>query len=98
MAGSPVGVDEQHRVMGDEPIVEDRAKQDAVRREMPTVMLWKHWGLVVALALPILFTPIHQGGNAMRFEHHFISQDLPILNGTIDDYGQSALVDVDRAG
>ena len=33
-----------------------------------------------------------------RFQHHYIDRDLPIYQGWIGDYGQTALVDVDRDG
>jgi hypothetical protein len=33
-----------------------------------------------------------------QFNHHYISRDLPAKNGTVGDYGLTALVDVDRDG
>ncbi len=38
-----------------------------------------------------------QDTGPFRFEHQFISSDLPLYNGT-GDYGQTALVDLDRDG
>ena len=32
----------------------------------------------------------------IRFEHHFISTDLPVLDGWLGDYGHSVIVDLDR--
>jgi hypothetical protein len=34
----------------------------------------------------------------LEFRHHFITRDLPTRNGTVGDYGLTALVDLDKDG
>lgn len=35
---------------------------------------------------------------SLRFQHHFIHRDLPVRDGSVGDYGLTALLDIDRDG
>jgi hypothetical protein len=57
------------------------------------IMTW----VVARAGVGLLFTTFGHAGE-LRFQHHFISRDLPIDPRGTADYGLTALVDLDRDG